>query len=104
MPNIAQIERKARRLVDADSVSYIAADLLDEENAAYEEIVSTILGCDGLWQFDDTRFTVFPIGQTTLQAGVRDYTFDITHLEIERVSILYASDGLYHFLVSKRYK
>lgn len=94
---IADINSEARLLVDADTVSYIAADLLRRINAAYEQIIGLIIGCDGLWQFDDSNFTDFPIGTTTLVNSQNDYAFDITQLEIERVEIKDAS-GLWHIL------
>lgn len=95
--NISSLNTEARLLVDADTVSYTAADLLRRINNAYEETVGLILGCDGKWQFDDSNYTVFPIGETTLVASQNDYTFDSTHLEIERVQIL-DSGGIWKFL------
>jgi hypothetical protein len=97
MPNIADIEAEARALVDADTTSYPAATLLRRENSAYEEIVGLIIGCDGLWQFDDTNYSDFPIGVTTLVNSQNDYTFDVTHLEIERVEVL-DEGGIWHKL------
>lgn len=85
---IADINAEARSLVDADTTTYTAADLLRRINAAYEEITSFILGLDGLWQFDDTNFTDFPEGRTTLVASQQDYTIPVTYLEIEGVSVL----------------
>lgn len=85
---IGDLATEARSLVDADSTTYTNADVLRRLNAAYEEIVGDILGMDGKWQFDDTRYTDFPIATTTLVVGQNDYTFDITHLEIEGVSVL----------------
>ena len=95
---IADLNSEARSLVDADSTSYIAADLLRRINAAYEEVVGLILGADGLWQFDDTNYTSFPIATTTLVAGQKDYTFNSAHLEIEGVSVLKA-DGIWSKLI-----
>ena len=95
---IADINSEARLLVDADSTTYPAADLLRRINAAYEETVMFIQGCDGLWQFDDQNYTSFPVATTTLVVGQRDYSFDASMLEIEKVAVLHASDGDYHFL------
>ena len=91
MANISDIQQKARNLVDADSTSLTNANLLIEINQAYEEVVSLILNCDGLWTFDDLNYTDFPIGRTTLVNGQQDYTFDSSHLEIEGVSVLNSS-------------
>ena len=97
MATIADINLEARALCDADSTSYPAATLLRRINAAYEEVVGKIIGCDGLWQWDDFRFTDFPIGTTTLKNSQNDYSFDISMLEIERVEVL-DNEGLWHEL------
>lgn len=84
---IADINAETRSLCDADTNSYTAADLLRRVNASYERRVGQIIGADGLWQFDDSNYTDFPIATTTLVAGQQDYTFDSTMLEVEGVSI-----------------
>ena len=78
-------------------LTLIAADLLRRINTAYEEVVGMILRLDGLWQFDDTNYTSFPIATTTLVAGQQDYTFNSAHLEIEGVSVL-DDTGIWHKL------
>ncbi len=85
---IADINLETRALCDADTTSYPAATLLRRVNAAYEKIVGKIMCQDGNWQFDDTNFTDFPIGKTTLVATQKDYTFDTSHLAIEKVGVL----------------
>ena len=85
---IADLNLEARALVDADSTSLTDATLLRRVNSAYEEVVGKLIGLDGTWQFDDTNFTDLPIGITDLVAGQGDYSFDATHLEVERVEIL----------------
>jgi len=89
---IADLNQESRDLVDADTNSITAATLLRRINIAYEELVGFIIGLDGLWQFDDTNYTDFPIGVTTLVNSQQDYTFDDTYLEIEGISVLNA-DG-----------
>ncbi len=84
---ISDINAEARALVDADTTSYPAADLLRRVNAAYEKRVGQILAVDGLWQFDDSNYTDFPIGTTTMVASQQDYAFDVSMLEIERVEV-----------------
>lgn len=86
--NIADINAETRALCDTDSDSYQDAILLRRVNAAYEDIVGKILGCDGTWQFDDTNYTTLPIGKVTMVAGQQDYSFDVNHLQIERASVL----------------
>lgn len=95
---IGDIVLEIYSLTDSDSTSYPAATMLRRLNASYEKRVGQIMGADGLWQFDDTNYTDFPIATTTVVNGQRDYKFDIAHLEIEKVAILYASTGLYYFL------
>ncbi len=95
---ISDIQAEARALVDADSTSYPNADLLRRENAAYEQVVALIMGADGLWQFDDTNYTDFPIGVTTLVNSQQDYTFAADHLEVEGVSVL-KNNGIWEKLV-----
>ena len=97
MATIADINSEARALVDADTTSYTAADLLRRINQAYEDVVSFILGLDGMWQFDDTNFSTFPIATTTLVNSQNDYAFDVTHLEIERMEVL-DSSAIWHEL------
>ena len=62
--------------------------LLRRVNAAYEQVVAMIMGMDGKWQFDDSNYTDFPIGITTLVNSQQDYTFASDVLEIEGVSVL----------------
>lgn len=97
MATIADINAEARALVDADSTSYTAADLLRRVNQAYEEVVGKIIGLDGRWQFDDTNFTNLPIGTETLMAGQNDYSFDSSQLEVLRVAVK-DSNGKFYFL------
>ena len=94
---IADINTLARFLVDADSTSLTAANLLIFVNNAYEEIVGKIIGLDGTWQFDDTNFTDLPIGTTTLVAGQNDYSFDSSQIEILKVAVK-DNSGNYQFL------
>src|SRR3990167_8601617 len=94
---IANIATFARNLVDADSTSLTNANLLIYLNAAYEEVVGMILGFDRKWQFDDSRYTNFPIATTTLVNSQNDYTFDVTHLQIERVEVK-DNNGDFHLL------
>src|SRR3990167_2267949 len=95
MASISDIQSECRLLTDSDSTSYTNAQLLIRINQALEEVVSMILGLDGRWQFDDTNFSSFPIATTTLVNSQNDYTFDVTHLEIERVEVLDQS-GIWH--------
>lgn len=94
---IADINLEARALCDADTTSYPAATLLRRVNNAYEEIVGKLIARNSRWQFDDSNYTSFPIGYTTLVAGQQDYTFDTAHLIIERVQVK-DSSGIWQLL------
>lgn len=94
---VADIVLEARSLVDADSTSYTDATLLRRLNHAYEDTVAKIIVADGVWQFDDSNYADFPIATTNLVAGQKDYKFDTTHLEIERVEVL-DNQGNYHLI------
>ena len=87
---IADINLEIRAICEGTSSTDLLDDatLLRRVNRAYEEIVALIQGCDGLWQFDDTNYTDFPEGTTTLVASQSDYTFAADVLEVEGVSVL----------------
>lgn len=97
MPTIEDINAEARDLCDANTTSYPASTLLRRINEAYEKVVGWILESDGLWQWDDTNYSDFPIGTYTLVADQSKYSFNDKFLEIESVEIL-DSDGLYRII------
>lgn len=82
---------------DSNSQNLDNTTLLRRINTAYEEVVDLIRNCDGLWQFDDTNFSDFPIATTTLVANQQDYTFATDVLEVEQVSVKNAN-GLWEVL------
>ena len=92
---IADIQAEIRSLCDADSTSLTDAVLLRRINNAYEEVIGEVIQADGTWQFDDTNYSTHPIGTTTLVSGQRDYSFDITMLNIERVEVKDNSGNFY---------
>ena len=65
---IADINSTARRLADADTTSWTAANLLIDINSAYEEIAGKLitLTAGGDWHFGDSNFTSLPTGLFTL--------------------------------------
>ena len=85
---ITDINAEARALVDADTTSYTAADLLRRVNAGYENVVSWLINADGGWQFDDSNYTDFPIGTYTLVSGQAKYSFNDKFLQLEEVQIM----------------
>lgn len=84
---IADINAEVRDLCDADTTRYPAATLLRRVNAAYERVIGRLIMNKGPWQFDDTNYSTFPIGVQTLVANQEDYTFDSSHLIVERVEV-----------------
>jgi len=95
--HIADIITEARKLVDADSTSYLDADILRRVNIAYEEVVGKLIALDKNWNFGDSNYTSLPTGLKTLTAGTKEYTFDSTLLTIMGASVLDDS-GLWHTL------
>src|SRR3990167_2931462 len=93
----ANIVTEIRLLTDTNTTSYTDANILRRLNANYEEIIGKLIIKNGRWQFDDTNYTSFPIGTTTLVAGQEDYAIDTTHLIIERVQVL-DNAGDWHLL------
>ena len=87
MSSIADINAETRSLCDADSTSYIAADLLRRVNYGYEQVIGWIINADGTWQWDDTNYTNFPIGTLTLTAGTGRYSFNDRFLQLEEVQV-----------------
>ena len=71
-----------------DSTSFTAASMLRKMNAAYEKVVGMIMLQDGNWEFDDTNYTDFRRGVTTMVESQNDYSFDSTHLAIESAQVL----------------
>ena len=63
-------------------------------NNAYDELIIKILNSDTRWQFDDTTYTDYPIGTTTLVDGQQDYILDDTHMKILSVHVK-NTDGNY---------
>src|SRR3990167_2480259 len=93
---IREISQLARYLGDADTTSLTAANLLIFINNGYEKVVGKILGYDGRWAFDDTNYTDFHRGRTTLVASQNDYGFDASHLKIESVQVLDVNGDWYY--------
>ena len=84
---IADINAEARSLCDADTTSYIAADLLRRVNNAYETVIGWLINADGTWQFDDSNYTDIPEGTIDLTTAVASYTFSDELLQVEEVSV-----------------
>lgn len=63
------------RNVDTDSESYPLADKVVDINLALDKVFSLIFQNSGTWQYDDSGHDDYPIIQTNLVSGQRDYTF-----------------------------
>lgn len=85
------------RLCDTTDTSYSRLAKTSRINNALEEVVGDILSFDGGWDFDDTNYSSLPIGTATLVADQKDYSFDTSHLEIQRVQVKDVN-GLWHLL------
>ena len=57
-------------------------------NRSYDKLATILMSVDGRWQFDDTNYTDLPIGSTALVAEQQDYTFDVEHLDVEKITAL----------------
>ena len=84
---VVDIVSRIYKLTKTNASSYLAADMLIDINVAYRDVVSTILDCDGRWQWDDDNRADLPIGTTTITSGQQDYAPAVTHLKILRVEI-----------------
>lgn len=94
MATIADINSETRLLCDADSTSYLAADLLRRTNNAYETVAGWLINADGIWEWDDSNYTTLPIGTYTLVNAQRSYTFAADFLQLLEVSVM-DSNGVY---------
>jgi len=94
---ISDIYSEIRKLVDADSTSYLDADILRRVNIAYEEVVGKLIVLDKNWNFGDSNYTSLPTGLSTLTAGTKAYAFDSTLLTVMGASVL-DNSGLWHTL------
>lgn len=75
MANISDLNSLARYIVDADSTSLTAANLLIFINNAYEDIVGRLIVAtsSGDMHFGDSNYTATPTGLVTLVNGQRPY-------------------------------
>ena len=91
---ISDLNSEVRSLCDADSTSYIAADLLRRVNNALETLVGKIINSDGHWQYDDSNYSDLPVGTGNLVSGQSSYSFSSEYLDILEVMIL-TTGGIY---------
>ena len=82
------------RLCDSDDTSYPRADKTSRVNNFFEKVVGWLINADGIWEFDDSRYTSLPIGTYTLVNAQRSYTFAADFLQLLEVSVM-DSNGVY---------
>lgn len=82
------------RRCDSSDTSYPVLDKRAELNIAGETIVAEVINGDGVYQFDDTRYTDAPRGLGTLIEGQESYSYASEYLQIEAMDIL-GTDGVY---------
>lgn len=75
-------------------------EFTSEVNLAMDKVLSIIFKSNGLWQFDDSNHTDYPIITTNLVANQRDYTFTTDEqgnliLDIYKVMVK-NEEGIYH--------
>lgn len=61
-------------LVGTDSTSYPTAQKTRNINQWYYKVISWILAAENTWEWDDSNYSDFPIGLTTMTASQEDYT------------------------------
>lgn len=87
MATVTDIILEGRKLVDADSTSYLDADVLRRLNAGYEKWVGRLIALDTNWLFGDSNYTSLPTGYSTLVAGTQAYQFNSGWLSVQTVKI-----------------
>jgi hypothetical protein len=70
---ISDINVLARYLVDADTTSLTAAQLLIFVNNAYEDIAGKLIALDTNWNWGDSNYTSYPTGLKTLTSSTEAY-------------------------------
>jgi hypothetical protein len=91
------IDSRIRRLTKTNTTDYPVADITDDENVAYDRVVSLILRADAKWQWDDSNETDLPVGTTDIIENQDNYSLETTHIDIYKVLIQYP-DGTWHTL------
>ena len=94
---IADINTKARSLVDADTTSYTAANLLIDVNTAIETLVSKIIQVCKNFPYDDENFANIAEGTILLEEGVSKYTITDKFLDILEIKVK-DNNGKWHFV------
>lgn len=90
------IQSKVFFLTKTNTTSFPSTDMAVLANNAIERINSLIIQSDGRWEFDDTNQPTtdqgdgtggLPIATTALVASQQDYTFAVSHINVERIEL-----------------
>lgn len=60
-------------------------------NRSYDKASALAMSVDGKWRYDDTNYTDFPVGSTSLVSGQKDYSLSVEHLDILKATCLDSS-------------
>lgn len=64
-------------------------------NSAFDDFVKLAISADGKWAWDDSNNTDYPVATTPIIANQRDYPLNIAMMEIVKVAILNAQNGIW---------
>lgn len=98
--NFTQIVDTINSNVKSNDERYSIADKTRDINLALDRALALIFQVGGMWQFDDSNQTDYPIITTSLVSGQRDYTFTSDEqgnliLDIYKVFVA-DSTGVFH--------
>lgn len=74
-------------LCGSNSVSYPLAQKLRNVNKYYQDVTTAIISAQSNWEWDDTNYSTYPIGTTTLVASQKDYILPTNMLKILRIEV-----------------
>lgn len=94
---LGDVANKARALTNTDINSYPDAQLLIDVNIWYQKVVTMIYESMDESDFDDARYSNYPIQTTPIIAGQRDYALPVSEkiLKMKRVDISYDGTNFY---------
>lgn len=100
---LGNIDTQISFLSNTDTEQYPASQRLIHLNMWLHKVVSMIFSSQDESQFDDARATDYPIFETSMVAGQRDYTFPVSEklVAVRRVDITYDGTNWYRALPMK---
>ncbi|MHA1854065.1 MAG: phage adaptor protein [Candidatus Heimdallarchaeaceae archaeon] len=76
-----------------DTTSYPTSDITRNVNGWYRKANSWIWQTTGVWEYDDSNYTDFPIATSDLIAGQADYTMPSSAQKVMRVEVMDVNGG-----------